>query len=99
MRIETHLTFRTFNPYACNARDLDLTPGLGRSPGGGNGQNTPVFLFGKSHRQRSLVGYSQWGRKELDATERIILNPNLYLIAFKAGIGSHIKLVHLEHLK
>ena len=87
-----HLTFHTFNPYACNARDLDLTPGLGRSPGGGNGHNTPEFLFGKSHRQRSLVGYSQWGHKELDATERITLNPNLYLISFKAGIVSHTNL-------
>ena len=24
---------------------------------------TPVFLPGLSHRQRSLVGYSLWGRK------------------------------------
>ena len=24
---------------------------------------TPVFLPGKSHGQRSLVGYSPWGRK------------------------------------
>ena len=32
-------------------------------------QPTPVFLPGKSHRQRSLVGYSPWGRKELDMTE------------------------------
>ena len=29
---------------------------------------TPVFLPGESHRQRSLVGYSQWGHKELDMT-------------------------------
>ena len=36
-------------------------------------QPTPVFLSGKSHGQRSLVGYSPWGHKELDtakATER-----------------------------
>ena len=26
-------------------------------------------LPGKSHGQRSLVGYSLWGRKELDTTE------------------------------
>ena len=32
-------------------------------------QPTPVFLPGKSHRQRSLVGYSPWGHKELDMTE------------------------------
>ena len=31
-------------------------------------QPTPVFLPGKSHGQRSMVGYSPWGRKELDMT-------------------------------
>ena len=34
-------------------------------------QPTPVFLPGESHRQRSLVGYSPWGRKELDTTEQL----------------------------
>jgi len=32
-------------------------------------QPTLVFLPGKSHGQRSLVGYSPWGCKELDTTE------------------------------
>ena len=32
-------------------------------------QLTPVFLPGKVHGQRSLAGYSPWGRKELDMTE------------------------------
>ena len=32
---------------------------------------TPVFLPGETHGQRSLVGYSSWGHKELDTTERI----------------------------
>ena len=50
---------------ACNARDLGLIPGLGRSPGEGNG-NPPKFLPGEFHGQRSLVGCSPWGRKELD---------------------------------
>ena len=27
---------------------------------------TPVFLPGKSHGQKSLVGYSPWGHKDLD---------------------------------
>ena len=31
-------------------------------------QSTPVLLPGKSHGQRSLVGYSPWGRKESDTT-------------------------------
>ena len=32
-------------------------------------QTTPVLLPGKSHRQRSLVGYSPEGLKESDTTE------------------------------
>ena len=32
---------------------------------------TPVFWPGEFHRQRSLVGYSPWGRKELDTMERL----------------------------
>ena len=41
------------------------------SPGEGNWQPTPVFLSGKSHEWRSLAGYSPWGHKELDTTERL----------------------------
>ena len=36
-------------------------------------QPTPVFLPGKSHGQRNLVGYSPWGLKELDTTEQLTL--------------------------
>ena len=32
-------------------------------------QPTPVFLPGPFHGQRSLVGYSPWGCRELDVTE------------------------------
>ena len=32
---------------------------------------TPVFLPGKSHGWRSLVGCSPWGRTESDTTERL----------------------------
>jgi len=32
-------------------------------------QPTPVFFPGKSHGQKSLVGHSPWGHKELDTTE------------------------------
>ena len=34
-------------------------------------QPTSVFLPGKTHGQRSLVGYSPWGHKESDTTERL----------------------------
>ena len=36
-----------------------------------NWQPTLVFLPGKSHGQRSLVGYSPWDHKESDTTERL----------------------------
>ena len=39
-------------------RDSGSNPGLGRSPGGGNGNPLPVFLSGESHGQRSLASYS-----------------------------------------
>ena len=35
------------------------------------GSPTPVFLPGKSHGQRSLVGCSPWGCEESDMTERL----------------------------
>ena len=53
----------------CSARDPVPVPGLGTSPGDWNGY-TPVSLPGKSHGQRSLEGYSPWGRTESDKTER-----------------------------
>ena len=56
---------------AYNAGDPGSIPGLGRSPGEGNGNPLPAFLPGKSHGERSLVGYSPWGRKESDMTERL----------------------------
>ena len=34
-------------------------------------QPTPVLLPGKFHGWRSLMGYSAWGRKELDTTEQL----------------------------
>ena len=34
-------------------------------------QPTPVLLPGESHGGRSLVGYSPWGHKESDTTERL----------------------------
>ena len=52
---------------SCNAGDLDSISR--KMPWRRKWQLTPVFLYDKSHGQRSLVGYSPWGRKELDTTE------------------------------
>ena len=69
------------------AGDLGLIPGLGRSPGGGNG-NTPVFLPGKSHRPRSLVGYSAWGCKESNMTEQLSNNLERRVVLFSFDVMS-----------
>ena len=42
---------------------------VGKIPWKRKWQPTPVFLHGKSHGQRSLVGYNPWGSKESDMTE------------------------------
>ena len=74
---------------ACNAGDLSLVPGLGGSLGEGNGWLfTPVFLPGESHGQRSLVGYSPWGYKELDTTEQLTLSLFSLLMLNRRGAGS-----------
>ena len=58
---------------ACNVRDPRSIPGSRRFPGWRERLPTPVFVPGKSHGQRSLAGYSPWGRKGSDTTERLTL--------------------------
>ena len=41
-------------------------------------QPTPVFLLGEFHGQRSLAGYSPWGLKESDMTERLMLSLSFF---------------------
>jgi len=53
------------NPPA-NAGNVGSIPGSRRSPGEGKWQPTAVFLPGKSHGQRSLMGYTPWGHQEAD---------------------------------
>ena len=49
------------------------TGSIGKIPWRRNWQLTLVLLPGKFHGQRSLVGYSSWGRKALETTEHIII--------------------------
>jgi len=49
---------------AGDTRDACSIPGSGRSPGGGNGNPLQYSCLGKSHGQRSLLGYVPWGHKE-----------------------------------
>ena len=57
--------------FAYNVGDLGLIPGLRRSPGRGHGNPLHFTCLENPHGQRSLVGYSSWGRKESDMTEQL----------------------------
>ena len=52
--------------------DLGSIPRLGRFPGEGNGYSLQYSGL-EFHGQRSLAGYSPWGRKDLNMTERLSL--------------------------
>ena len=62
-------TFQKPPANAGDAKEVGSIPGLGRLPGRGKWQPTPVFLPGKFHGQRCLVGCSPWGHKDSDTTE------------------------------
>ena len=54
---------------------------------------TLVFSPGKSHGQRSLMGYSPWGHKELDRTEPLTLTLS-YLFKWKLFLRSPWIIIH-----
>ena len=58
-------------------------------------QPTPVLLPGESHEQRSLVGCSPWGSKELDTTERLHFHFSLSCIG--EGNGNPLQCSCLEN--
>ena len=60
-------------------------------------QPTPVLLPGKAHRWRSLVGYSPWGLKESDRTERLHFHFSLSYIG--EGNGNPLQGSCLENLR
>ena len=55
----------------CQRCDSEKNSWVGKIPWRRKWQPPPVFLPGKFPGQRSLAGYSPWGHKELDTTERL----------------------------
>jgi len=72
---------------ACSARDTDWISGLRRE-----WLPTPVFLPGKSHGQRNLVGYSPWGCKESDTTEQLTHTHTHKLEVLDRQLNGYVKL-------
>ena len=72
---------------ACNMGDLGKTPGLGRSPGDGNGSHSSIL----PGFQRSLTGYSPWSHKKSDITEQLTLPIyNVYICAYITHITNFL---------
>ena len=72
-QISTHsLVVVVVKESACQCRRFKrhgFSPWVGMIPWSKEWQPTPVFLPGKSHGQRNLMGYSPWCCRKLDTTE------------------------------
>ena len=83
-------------PGSSIAKNLLATAGdvgswVGKIPWRRERLPTPGFLPGESHGQRSLVGYSPWGHKESDMTERLrttehIINHSHHIVHYIPGL-------------
>ena len=80
---------------ACQCRRPEFDPWIGKIPWRRKWQPTPAFLFGKFCGQRNLVGYSPWGREELDTTERLHFHFSLSCIG--EGNGNPFQCSCLEN--
>ena len=70
-----------------NAEDASWIPGLGRSPGEGNGKPLQYPCLGNL-MDRGLVSCSPWGHKELDTTQQLNNNKSIYKIIL-SGTQTH----------
>ena len=61
----TKLKWLSGKEPACQCRRCDFDPWVGEIPWRRKWQPSPVFLPGKSHEQRSLLGSSPWGHKRV----------------------------------
>ena len=66
--VRGHPTWLTGKESSCRCRRHGFALWIRKIFWSRKWQPTPVFLPGKSHRRRSLVGYSPWDRKASDMT-------------------------------
>ena len=76
-----------------------FNPWIGKIPWRREWLRTPVFWPEEFHRQRSLAGYSPWGHKQSDTTERFSLCATYYSRSYEVHIQfssvqllSHVRL-------
>ena len=68
------------------------SPGPGSSPGEGNGNPLQYSCLENPMDGKSLVGYSPWGRKESDTTERA------HFTSLLRKVGSRVLNICYEHV-
>ena len=85
------LVVRNHPPNAVDIRDMGLSSGSRRSPGGGHGNPLQYSCLGNHHGQRSLAGYSPWVHKESDRTE--VTQHTSYRGEFDSGLSEVCLLV------
>ena len=72
----------------CRRRGFDSW--VGKIPWRRKWQPTPVLLPGKFYELRSLIGYSPWGRKESDTTERLHFTSLVLLLSQETVILNNL---------
>ena len=84
--------------FICNAGDLGLIPGSGRSPREGNSKLLQYSCLGNPMDRGALAGYSPWGHKEWDTTQQLNNKKLTYNIILISGV-QHNDSVFLYILK
>ena len=76
---------------ACQRRKHAFDPWVGKIPWRWKWQPTPVFLPGKFHGYRSLVGYSSLGCKESTTSEYMNKHTQTHTDTHTPRVGLHIE--------
>ena len=75
----------------CNLGDLGLVLELESSLDANGNWVQPISLPGESHGQRSLAGYSSWGHKESNTTERLTCPSKAWMLHPKVDLESYLR--------
>ena len=74
------LVVKNLSSNAGDVRDKGLIPGSGKSPRGDHSNPLQYSCLENPHRQRSLVGYCPWDRKESNRTEQLTPSPFTFML-------------------
>ena len=81
---------------SCQYRKYKFYPWVGKIPWRREWRHTSAFLPGKARGQRSLVGYSSWGCRELDTTQH--LNNNYLAMLCQLLLYGKVNQLHIFSL-